>query len=190
MLSLTIMNQEGNTSMHAIAAIVIIAIVVGVFYFMNSATTDNQTTDIPVVGEPSNEEMVHDDKAMEGDKMMEGEDAEEAMEMKTSGAKYVQYSEDGYETIADQRHVLYFYANWCPTCRPADAEFQREMSSIPDGLTVVRVNYEDDDTDAAEEALANQHNITYQHTFLLIENGEVITRWNGGSIDELLSQVQ
>ena len=105
-------------------------------------------------------------------------------------ARYVQYTKEGYEAVKNQRHVLYFYANWCPTCRPADAEFQSRMGEIPEGIVVIRVNYNDSDTDADEEALASQYNITYQHTFVLLENGEVIKRWNGGGLSELLSQLR
>ena len=103
--------------------------------------------------------------------------------------RYIEYSKTGYENSKNQRHVLFFYANWCPTCRPADAEFQNRMSEIPDGVIVVRINYNDDATDADEKTLADQYRITYQHTFVLLENGVEVKRWNGGGIDELLEQV-
>lgn len=104
--------------------------------------------------------------------------------------KYVQYSESGYDEISNQKHVLFFYANWCPTCRPADTEFESRIDEIPESIVLVRVNYNDPDTDAAEKALANQHGVTYQHTFVYLdESGEEIVRWNGGRMDQLLSKV-
>ena len=99
------------------------------------------------------------------------------------------YDKAGYESIKNQKYVLYFYANWCPTCRPVDAELQSRSSEIPEDIVVVRVNYNDSDTDTDEEALAKEHNITYQHTFVILENGEEVTRWNGGGLAELISRV-
>ena len=29
------------------------------------------------------------------------------------------------------RRVLFFYANWCPTCRPADADFTNHVEKFP-----------------------------------------------------------
>ena len=38
-----------------------------------------------------------------------------------SASRYVEYSQTALSQAVDTRRVLYFYANWCPTCRPADA---------------------------------------------------------------------
>ncbi len=54
---------------------------------------------------------------------------------------------------------------------------------------IVRVNYNDTETDANEEALADEHGITYQHTFVLIENGQQVKKWNGGGLAKLLSEI-
>lgn len=105
-------------------------------------------------------------------------------------SKYVQYSKRLLENSANKKRVLFFYANWCPICRPADAEFQSRMSEIPEDVVVLRVNYNDTETDAEEEALAEKYDITYQHTFVQIdEEGREIKKWNGGELDELLGQI-
>ncbi len=104
-------------------------------------------------------------------------------------SRFVEYTKESYEIVKDDRHVLFFFANWCPTCRPADAELEARSSEIPENLKVIRVNYNDTETDADEQALANEYGITYQHTFILLENGQEVKRWNGGAIDELLSRV-
>src|SRR3989344_3829621 len=52
-------------------------------------------------------------------------------------SRYVKYTKEGYELIKNTRHVLFFYANWCPVCRPADAEFQARSNEIPEDLKVV-----------------------------------------------------
>lgn len=105
--------------------------------------------------------------------------------------KYFEFSEAGFEGAASEKRVLFFYANWCPTCRPTDAEFSANMDQIPDGAVVIRVNYNDPDTDSLESELAKKYGVTYQHTFVQIdENGSVVTKWNGGKTKELLENIK
>lgn len=109
----------------------------------------------------------------------------------TAESRYVLFSPEVLSATAHTRRVLFFYANWCPTCRPADARFTEDMSQIPSDVTLIRVNYNDTDTDQAEKDLARQYGITYQHTFVQIDgDGAVVTQWNGGQIDELNSNLK
>ena len=104
--------------------------------------------------------------------------------------RYVLFTPETLTSQSETRRVLFFYANWCPTCIPVDKDFQRRKEAIPSNVTLIRVNYNDDATDATEEELARKYDITYQHTFVEIDNqGNAIKRWNGGGLDELLSQL-
>jgi hypothetical protein len=39
--------------------------------------------------------------------------------------------------------------------------------------------------------LQKKYGVTYQHTFVQIdENGEALSKWNGGDVDKLLSTVR
>lgn len=106
-------------------------------------------------------------------------------------SRYIVYSKANLEDAKNTRRVLFFYANWCPTCRPADEAFSQNENKIPQGVTLIRVNYNDTETDQEENDLALQYGITYQHTFVQIdENGNVVTKWNGGQIDELLQNIK
>ena len=110
---------------------------------------------------------------------------------KSASSRYVEYSKAALDQAASDRRVLYFYANWCPTCRPTDANFKENISKIPADVVVVRVNYNDTDTDQEEKDLAKQYGITYQHTFVQIDaQGKQLTTWNGGMIDELLANIK
>ena len=103
------------------------------------------------------------------------------------GTRYVAYSKPAFDLAANKKRVLYFYANWCPICRPIDTEFKENMNKIPQDVVVIRVNYNDSDTDADEKNLAKQYEITYQHTFVQIDaQGNKIALWNGGGLSELL----
>lgn len=117
------------------------------------------------------------------------EDDEDKM-MHAGFERYVEYSEEAL-TAASGRRVLFFYASWCPTCKPADANFKANEAKIPEDLTVIRVNYNDSETDEEEKDLAKKYGITYQHTYVQIDaNGNEIAKWNGGQIDELLKNVK
>lgn len=80
--------------------------------------------------------------------------------------------------------VLFFNAKWCPDCQRANANFQKE--SIPDGLTILSVDY-DKYTD-----LKKKYGVTYQHTFVQVDaSGNQIKKWSGSyTVDDVEKNVQ
>lgn len=132
-------------------------------------------------------------KAMEKKATMEKGDTtkQDGATMKKDGARYVEYSKTDFDGVANKRRVLYFYASWCPICRPTDAEFKANGGKIPEDVVVLRVNYNDPDTDQEEKDLAKKYAVTYQHTFVQVDGqGKDVTKWNGGAIDKLLSSIK
>jgi thiol-disulfide isomerase/thioredoxin len=127
------------------------------------------------------------DEAMAKSDAISGEDAMAKPEaMSRPEERYVAYSPDALAAASQNgRAVLFFKADWCPTCRAADAEFQANLEGIPADVTVLVVNYD------AEGALKQKYNITYQHTFVQVDgDGEQVCRWNGGAVGELLANLQ
>lgn len=111
--------------------------------------------------------------------------------VKTNDASYIPFTPTVLADAASNRRVLYFYANWCPTCIPAGADFEKNVSMLPIDVTVIRVNYNDEGTDKDEKALATKYGITYQHTFVQIDTeGNIVTKWNGGATKELLAKIK
>jgi thiol-disulfide isomerase/thioredoxin len=111
--------------------------------------------------------------------------------MQKSNDRYVEYSQSVLDNAAANRRVLFFFASWCPTCKPTDLDLKANSSEIPSDVTVIRVNYNDPETDQIEKDLAKKYGVTYQHTFVQIDGqGNEITKWNGGKTAELLAKLK
>ena len=110
-----------------------------------------------------------------------------AMMEKNTSSRYVPYSKAAYDSAVGKRRVLYFYATWCPSCKQANEDFTANPNKIPEDVIVLRVNYNDPDTDQEEKDLAKKYGITYQHTFVQVDRtGKELVKWNGGDTDELV----
>jgi thiol-disulfide isomerase/thioredoxin len=121
----------------------------------------------------------------------ESMDGEPIRMMADASSRYVPFSGGVLTANSGKRIVLFFYANWCPTCKPADADFTKNSAMIPDDVELIRVNYNDPDTDSAEKELTKKYGVTYQHTFVQIDaTGKVVTKWNGGQTKELLANLK
>lgn len=109
----------------------------------------------------------------------------------SEGTRYVIFSDGVLDKVTTEKRVLFFYASWCPTCRPIDVELNQKAGELPEDLTIIRVNYNDPDTDEREKELAKKYNVTYQHTFVQIDqDGNEVTKWNGGNVEQILSKTK
>lgn len=172
-----------------IIIIVVLAIVAvagfGVYTFSQNASKSDSMTSKDQTMTPKEEASTESAAAM----MKKDENALEGEKMTSS--RYVEYSKSALDSASDNRRVLFFYASWCPTCRPADANFTQNVGRIPEDVTLIRVNYNDPETDQEEKDLAKKYGITYQHTFVQIDDtGKEVAKWNGGQINELLSNIK
>ena len=82
--------------------------------------------------------------------------------------------------------VLFFAANWCPTCQALTKDITSNLGGIPDGKTIVRVDYDN------STSLKKKYGVTYQHTLVQIDpNGNQVKKWSGSpTLADLLGQVQ
>lgn len=179
-------------SLIAVAVILLgFAGMVGYSYFQSSNQMNTDSMMQPQSMKPSDEKMVANDMMTVDEKKATDSEKIIAEDKMMEGKKYLPYSESVFETAASGKRVLFFYADWCPTCRPTDADLQANMSKIPEGVTVLRVNYNDTATDQAEKDLAKKYGVTYQHTFVQIDaEGNEVTKWNGGKTTELLAKIK
>jgi thiol-disulfide isomerase/thioredoxin len=111
--------------------------------------------------------------------------------MADQNAKYSSYVNGKLTKDTDKKRVLFFFANWCPTCAEADKDLMSNLSKVPEDVKIIKVNYSDTETTQSQKDLATKYGITYQHTFVQIDaNGNEVTRWNGGGADALLAKLK
>ncbi len=70
--------------------------------------------------------------------------------------------------------VLFFSANWCPTCQEANKNFK--ATTPPEGLTLLKVDYDN------SNELKKKYGVTYQHTYVEVDKeGTLIKKWSGST---------
>ncbi len=97
--------------------------------------------------------------------------------------QYVEYSPE-FIASNDEAKVLFFHAQWCPSCKAANLEFEWEDNTI--GLDVVKVDYDEYDD------LKSKYGVVSQHTFVLVDaQGNMLKRWYGSrNYADILTQLQ
>ncbi|MBI5613383.1 thioredoxin family protein [Candidatus Gottesmanbacteria bacterium] len=169
------------------AGIIILIVIGGGIFFANQQL---KQTEQEKMAKEKSAMQIKEDAAMKEQQATEKKEDGKTMADKTS-VRYVEYSKTVLDGSVANRRVLFFYANWCPVCKPADVDFQANSDKIPSDVTVIRVNYNDSDTDQEEKDLAKKYGITYQHTFVQIDTqGKEVAKWNGGKTDELLAKIK
>lgn len=90
-------------------------------------------------------------------------------------------SKFGEDLASGKKVSLFFWANWCPTCRAQEPINVKTLESISDpDVVVYKVNILDSETTEEGEALASKYGVTYQHTFVALDGtGEKIDLYNG-----------
>ncbi|MFW5703697.1 MAG: thioredoxin family protein [Patescibacteria group bacterium] len=199
--------ERGNTKLYVIIGILVIAGILAVVIVtgpQDNKTADQmeaeQTDTTGSAGEvEQNDAMMEeagDDAMMEEETMMDDSegmmdddmtgDAMEKDAMMDGSGQYTMYSASAaQEAAANGDAVIFFAADWCPSCQAADQAFTDQTDEIPAGVTVLKADYD------SENELKDKYGVTYQHTYVQVdENGEMITKWNGGDIPELESNIQ
>lgn len=143
-----------------------------------SCGTTTEETDAAAPASTSEEMTEEMDDEMTEEDDMAGEMMSGYVDYETYAADPAAYAADGHPV------VLFFHADWCPDCRATEESLTTE--GVPEGLTVVKVDY-DSMTD-----LRQQYGVVQQHTFVQVDaDGEEITTWTGArSGEEILAQTQ
>lgn len=126
------------------------------------------------------------DQAMEAKNMLEERDSmmqdemkkDESMMMDKSDSMMMKgtieaYSPEKLALASDGKVVLFFHAAWCPKCRQLDAEEAANPGLVPDGVHVLKVDYD------TATALKQKYGVTIQHTFVQVDaQGNAIQKFS------------
>ena len=103
-----------------------------------------------------------------------GENA--AMELKSLAKNYYRYDKAAYQQALSEGNVVFldFHANWCPICNAEKPGILAAFNEL-DYTDVIgfQVHYNDDQTNDDDRAIAREFGITYQHTKVLVKDGNV-----------------
>ena len=161
-----------------IGVIALVVIVGGVYASMNDkddVMMKDKVEDTKMM-EKSSDDMLKKDETSMMDK------ADTMMKV----GSYEAYSADKITRAETGKVVLFFHASWCPSCRGLNASIESNLKSIPEGVTILKTDYD------KETELKKKYGVTYQHTLVQVDkDGNMIKKWSGGgSIDNLLTQIQ
>lgn len=161
--------QSGFTSI-AIAVLAIILIGGGIlFYNKNSASVPKKDAGTPVVSAP-----------------VENTASPEGTETAVKAGIFEPYAPEKIAKAETGKVVLFFKADWCPTCRALDADIKAHLKDIPENLAILTLDYDTSD------ALKKKYKVTTQHTLVQVDaKGEQIKQWKGSmTLADFLAQVQ
>jgi thiol-disulfide isomerase/thioredoxin len=98
---------------------------------------------------------------------------------------YLPFDEELFREAGGRKRVYFFHATWCSNCRAADKALKAERERIPPDVVLFRTNFD------TARALKQRYAVTYQHTFVLVDaEGEMVRKWSGGAVDELIANTQ
>ena len=113
--------------------------------------------------------------------------ADNKISPETTGKKglYTDYRDDLISRAKDSKVVLFFYAAWCPTCKILNDNLNQNVDSIPENITILKVDY-----DTALD-LKRKYGVTYQHTLVQVnEKGDLLKKWSGSYLlSEIVNQI-
>ncbi len=176
--------MKNKTIVFAALALISVIVVVAVVFAAtsrNNLSTSSPNTSASNATQPINKEPLPASEVPS--------DSEVAMEPKAIPAEkgsYIDYSQDVFQNTSSQgKTVLFFAASWCPTCRGLDNDIKNNLSKIPAGVRIVKVDYD------SNQQLRNKYGIKVQHTLVQVDNqGEKLKAWLGSSsLDRVIGQL-
>lgn len=92
-------------------------------------------------------------------------------------SRYTEYSPEllSQAQAEGKRVVLFFHADWCPTCIAAAKDFTENYDQIPEDTIILKADYD------TETELKKKYAVVTQDTFIQLgADDSVVARWNGG----------
>ncbi len=122
---------------------------------------------------------------MAEEKTMEEKKIREENDTMMKGS-YEAYSSEKLARAETGDVVLFFHASWCPSCRGLNSDIEANESSIPEGVSILKVDYD------KETELKKKYGVTYQHTLVQVDkDGNLIKKWSGSpKLASVVSEIE
>ncbi|SRR3989339_668853 len=181
-----------NKNIKVIIGIIITAVMSWVVVMANIGDTmvDKKTDDSEIMQKDTGSTV--EDIAMKGDEIMKNEEASmvdkgmEKGEAAMVAGTYEAYTMEKVARAETGDVVLFFYASWCPSCRGLSSDIESNVSLIPQGVSILKVDYD------KEIELKKKYGVTTQHTLVQVDkDGNLIKKWSGSpKLSSLVSEIK
>lgn len=186
-----------NKNTGIIIGVIALVVMVGGIYASTSSKDDAMMAKDKMEQQVMEDQKMADEKMMMEKKAMEEKDAmikKNETSMSDGGVNmnsikimgsYESYSPEKLVRAENGNVVLFFHASWCPSCRALNQNIEANITSIPAGVSILKVDYD------KEVELKKKYGVTSQHTLVQVEkNGNMIKKWSGGSsLENLISKI-
>lgn len=170
--------KGGNSK--TIVSVVVLVVVLALLYFVFGAKNEDSNVDNQmeeeVKTEQNSETTENSVNTMAFSGKLLGGDSETPL---------LDFVKEDYDRAIESGKLvtLYFYANWCPTCKLEFPKMESAFDELNSNDVIgFRVNFNDNDTDEFEKELAKEFGVAYQHTKVFVRGGERILKspetWN------------
>lgn len=172
-----------------------VIVIAGIGFFVFSGATMKNKNVIVETGETQTFEEIQNesiesseisttDRQVSQESKTESEVPQKSVE--TTKGSYDLYSPEKIALAENGDVVLFFHASWCPSCRGLNSDIEKNISTIPSGVTILKIDYD------KETELKKKYGVTSQHTLVQVDkDGNLIKKWTGGGkLENLLSQIR
>jgi len=153
-----------------------------------------ETTDTMMADDPPLETIDDTDLAADGSTVQALPEVDDEVLVEAPVTDSLPLAVGTYETYSPEKLalaetgevVLFFHADWCPSCRSLENDINNNLANIPDGVHILKVDYD------TATALKKQYGIVRQHTLVQVdESGNAIKTLNGlnNTLNQVVSQI-
>ena len=96
------------------------------------------------------------------------------------------YSPEKLALANDGTVILFFHADWCPSCRSLEDDINEKLGRIPENTHILKLDYD------TETELKKQYSVIRQHTLVVVDaDGAELKKLTGltNTLDQVVNQL-